>query len=336
MALSLDEQLQKAAYDLGEKVKQHQNEAIFCLREFEIAGEVTGDFIGPISDEFYHYEAGIIKGELQLADQKKQLLDIFTIPLFGMNHETHHLYGSHFVPVDRKISKTERYFQNALYFDIKELEKIKSGQIILDMHDFVRSNPMDLSLDRKESRLKKINLLAGNDEVKEFLKEKKIRNYNELFEILHNPSCAQERVDAHYNRERKNLADKLVKTMHEINEIDINAEEIEERVMKATFRREAEQHGSYLTWGEDTGVIENYRKLNNAFGNMQAEFGEILNEGEKIKLGTLKEIRADVIGFPAGVPPDEYILFAKGMISSAAKRMKNMNKHIAEEEKKAG
>ena len=42
---AVDERLQKPISDLAERVKQNQGQVAFSLREFSVAGKVTGDFI---------------------------------------------------------------------------------------------------------------------------------------------------------------------------------------------------------------------------------------------------------------------------------------------------
>ena len=308
MVQALDERLQKVVSDLEEKVKKHQKQVIFCLREFEIAGEVTGDFVPPQTDYFYHYEAGIINGKLQLADQKKLLMDILTVPLFGMEYNTYHLLGSHFIPVDRKIARTERYFQDVLHFDIKELEEIKQGQIIIDLHDFVLSDSLHSASGHRKSKLKKTNLLIGDKEVEKFFKEKRIKNYNEFFDVLKNPQFVKERIDKHYWNVRKKIGEDLAVTANEIINTFRKIQSLESSLMSATYGLKGNYDEHYFGWDDShKGQVDEYYGLKNFISKNIEILKTCLKEGEKLYSATLvPSIKGEIIGFPKEITFDSY------------------------------
>lgn len=146
----------KAISDLTEKVKQHQGEVAFCLREFNVKGEVTGDYLPPQLHYYYYYDTGIIKGEMQRNENPGsriiKLSHLEDLRPMGAYEPEECMWGHYSIPVDRNLNGFLNYMTGNSRFDIsiETLEGIKQGQILLDLRDFEDSTLSTfLNRDRK-------------------------------------------------------------------------------------------------------------------------------------------------------------------------------------------
>ena len=311
----LEEQLEKAISNLTERVKQHQGEVAFCLREFTIPGEVTGDFLPPIPHDYYHYNAGIITGEVQRNEEPK--FDIIKLPHMtlrpmGAHEPDDFIWGNYSIPVDRNLKGFANAFGN-LHFNIstEALEGISSGQILLDIRDFEDQTLIAL-LDRdRTSHLTRTDILIGNEEVEKFLKEKQFKDYQEFFDILRNPVFVEGKISEYYSQKARRLGEEIVITGNFVSNTFRKVKELEEGVMHAHYISGASSDEK--SWDKEEEV-DAYHGLKRVISrNLETLKKQLLKmEDPRLKSKNFQFFDGEAIGFRARVLVSDQIGYLRG------------------------
>jgi hypothetical protein len=342
--LRLEEQLQKAVADLTEKVKQHKGEVAFCLREFSVMGRDTGGIMGPSSHDSHYYETGIITGEMQKnKDPEMERINLpdLTLRRGGEDRPHHYLWGHYSVPVDRKLTGFVNLFQNIFQFDIKDLEELKQGNLSIDLRDFDISDPLLFLLHHdRDSHLRRTDFLIGDEEVERFLKEKKFRNYPELFSVLKNPVSVEGRISEHYSQEAKELGEKIVITANEVASAFRKVQALEENVMKATYGWKVDYDERYAAWDDfHREQVDKYQGLREVISkNIKTLKEQLLKEENPklLKIANFSLLDGEIIGFPARVLVNDYLNYIKKyLIPEIEGTFAKIDSYLSEQRKKA-
>lgn len=333
--LNLEKQLEKEVFKLREKVKGKKGEIVFCLREFNLTESITGDFIPPYSEDFYYYETGIINGKIKKKEYSK--MENIALPCFDFKIKNCYcVFGDYSVSIDRKLKGFINKFQNSFYFKIEDLENLKQGKLLIDLKDFrVSLNNLLTQYDNHEPELKNFNLLIGNEEVENFLKKRKIENYQELFGVLKNQDEVKKKIDSHYLVKREELGKKLIVLANEITNEFREIESLEDNVMHASFLIEKGQDETNRYWNKEE-VIYYYKIKDNVLKNLKS-LNEFLEKGKKLyNLNSEPLINGETIGFPEKISFNSYSIWLKNnLISDINKTFKKIDSYLTEEEKKA-
>lgn len=300
---------------IKEEISKKKGEAIFVSRDFEIPGEVRGDFVGPIPREFHHYEAGIIEGELEKTEKIKTInLGTNLNEGMGMSEINYHVFGISSIPVERKLEGFLNNFQNPFQLDIKDLESIKPGEILISHEDLYKLKGIHYLSDMfstqrydldKGFKFKDFNLLIGDEKIEQFLKKREIRNPERLFVTLKKPDSVKNWIDSHYFKERKELGENLAISSNKIANMFREIKRLENRVMHANFIRERGQDETYTYWDRDE--VEDYSKLKDKISKNLEILKPLLEKGWKLyEEESLPFIDGNIIGFPEKISFNSY------------------------------
>ncbi|MCX6747093.1 MAG: hypothetical protein NTU63_03085 [Candidatus Pacearchaeota archaeon] len=335
-----EEKLQKAVSDLTERVKQHQGQVAFCLREFSVSGETTGDFIPPMSDDSYYYETGIINGEMQKNENSKMnRIDLpdFKLRKGGEDRPHHYIGGYYSIPVDRKLKGFVNSFRDGFQFDIKDLEELKQGNLLIDLRDFEEvSNALSFLFHDRTSHLTRADILIGDEEVGRFLSERKIKNVQELFEILQDETTTKSKIFSYYYDERMEFGEKLTITANEVANMFRGIRGLEESVMRASLSLEYEDGHSYPKWDDlHRGSVEKYLGLKEVVLKKIKVLNQQLEEGKKLYAATnLPMIKGEVIGIPTEIAFSSYSLWLEDSVSGIRQTLNKIDGCLSEERQK--
>lgn len=325
---------------INKRILEHKGEVVFCFRELEVPGEITGDFIPPIPNNYCYYEGGILQEQMKFL--KSPSHNSITLQRSFHKNVDYSYMGDFSIPVHRKMAGFVPHYRRFM-FDIKDLEKISDGEISIDIHELPRKEfekyrqTRKIFLSNRDSLLKNFHLLIGDNEARDFLSEKRTKNWEELFDFLKNPETVKTKIDNHYDEERKELAKDVVLLVHEIHKTNDFVRTIERDVLSAHMRYEMEQDGGYFTWGDKGAVVQNYSNAKRTLFKLIPKLNEsIQGDGDKITLKSLDEIRGDVLGFPVTISTDEYLKWVTGsLLPEVDERLNKINSYLCEEEKKA-
>jgi len=330
---TLEAELEKEFYNIGKSVKEKKEEVIFCLREFPYSSEYgRGDFTPPNVSEFLYYEAGILNGCAQkLNSPEIKSLNFPPHLRFGeVQDKGHTVYGQYSIPVDRRIEGFLSYL-NRFHFEIKDLENIKEGNILISLEDFKLKN---IFLNRRG--FQSFNLLIGDKEVEDFLKQRKIGNYQELFDILKSQYGITKRIEKHYFDERQKLEKKLVILVNEIANSFREVKSLESGVMNSYFIREREQ-GENLAYWDKGDLVNKYFSLKSIISrNTKILLEKYLENGEKTPYLKESIIDGENIGLPVRITFGNYSTWLKNkLIPEINKTFEKIDNYLKKEEQKA-
>lgn len=341
MDVSLTESEQKRVDEISEKVTRNKGQIIFCSRGIQVPGAFTGDFIPPIPGTYYPYEAGIISGKIDFPDNPPNksinLIDRLEImPGRGTNYSYE---GFLSVPIHRKMSGFI-YQYNRIQFDIECLEKLTDGHIFAGLNELPyeefekRRLIKELYDSDRAPKLENFRLLIGDDEVLSFLIEGRIANWKEFTDILKNPEEVERRIHEHYDKKKKGLAEDILLAGQELNTSRKKIIHIEKKVLNAHLYREMGQDGSCLTWGEETGAVNQYYNLRGGVNILISNLEKLTEKYDEVKLESIPEIRGEVIGFPGGVSPKDYFVWVNTLVLQIKEEISRINLHLNGEKKK--
>ncbi len=316
---SLEKQIKKTVSELGEKISKRKGEIILSFREFYVPKD--GGCFGSHGDKFNYYETGIITGEMQKNEAPKMKdIDLSHFKLKIAGHESNYcIWGDYSIPVDRKISGFINNFGNNFYFDIKDLEELKPGQVLIDTtRDFGSSlTILDLLNDHRKSELKKTDFLVGNEEIEKFLIEKKIENSGELFKILQNPESVKRQIENYYFGKREQLGEKLAITANEIMNAFRKVKSLEDNIMRAYYVRENDQGGSDISHWDESHVeeVHQYSDLKIQINSIVPIINNQLEKGKELFFIIQQPfIDGTTIGFPEKTSFNKYFNWLKNSL----------------------
>lgn len=322
--------LAKKVSDITKRINNSRGEPVLCFRDFSTPGEVTGDLIPPISNEYQHYEAGVINGKVRTVPGLISEMITLEEPFGRWGSETFYsVIGSHLIPIDRKL---EGFVNFGFRLDIENLEKIGPGEILID--EIGVDQTMDTSL--YQSHLRSFNLLIGSGEIENFLEGRKIKNYHELLDILKNP---EERIEGYYHKKRDELDRNLVITANNIANLFRSVQALEKGVMHANWVPTWDEDGhSYHGWDKFSGrFVQGYQKLREDISHEIRVLGEYLKEGtENPRLYVPRDIGGIIIGFPGRTTFDSYSAWIKdSLFKSINETFERLDTHLTEERDKS-
>jgi hypothetical protein len=325
---------------IKEEISKKKGETVFVSREFEVPGEVTGDFIPPIPRNYHHYEAGIIEGEILRIEKIKSInLGVSSQRGMGMHEITYNVFGIVSIPVERKLEGFLNDFQNSFSFNIGDLENIKKGEILIEIMDLYKLGkiPSYSSIFPREiPEFKDFNLLIGDEKIEQFLKNRGIRNPERLFITLKKPHSVKNWIDSHYYKERKELGENLAISANKIANMFREVKGLEDRVIHASFFREADQDGSIFShW--DREEVEDYFKLRDKISKNLESLKPLLEKGWKLyENESLPFIDGSIIGFPERISFNSYHSWLEhSLISDMQNTFKKIDSYLKEEREKA-
>jgi hypothetical protein len=255
----------------------------------------------------------------------------------GEDRPHHYIFGNYSIPIDRKLSGFVNTFgKSGFDFDIKDLEGLKQGQILLDVRDFEDSLLLVL-LDRdRTSNLTRTDILIGNEEVEKFLKEKRIENYQEILNILEHPGFTRGRIEQYYDKQREELGRNVVITSYEIANAFRKVQELENSVMCAHFGWDFDARGRCWSAG---GNVGRYLGLREQISNKIKILNEYLKEGkENPKLYAFTNdplIDGEIIGFPEKTAFSSYYNWiTDSFIPDINSTLEKLDSHLREERQK--
>ena len=339
-----DKFLEKLFGEINEEVSKKKGETIFVSRDFEVPGEITGDFFPPMPRNYHYYEAGIIDGELEKTEKLKTInLGTNLNKGMGMSEINYHTFGIASIPVQRKLEGFLNF--NSFQFDIKDLERINSGEILISIEDLYRSNLgiffPDLFSTQcydgvKSFKFKDFNLLIGEEKIGQFLKKRGIRNPERLFITLKKPNSVKNWIDSHYYKERKELGENLAISANKIANMFREVEGLEESVMHASFFREADQDGSIFSYW-DCQEVNSYFELKEKISKNLETLKPLLQKGWKLyEEESLPFIDGKIIGFPEKISFNSYHSWLKhDLMGEIENTFGKIDSYLKEEKEKA-
>ncbi len=332
----LEEQIEKSAGDINEKIKQHPGEVAFFLRQFSVKGEVTGGFLPPSSSNFHYYESGIIKGEIQKNENPKmKRIDLpgFILEKDGEDRSHHYLWDNYTLPVDRRI---EGFIEsNRFLMSIDDLEGLKEGNLLISLNDLYKNSNFFLKHDL--SNLKRTDILIGNEDVEKFLKERRIENYQELFDVLKNHGFVFRKIADYHYKEREAFGKEFILISNEIANSFRTIKAIEDRVMHARYVRETDQDGSNISGWDDSHreniyqYIDLREKIFSRLNIMDAQ----LKKGKKLYAATnIPALDGKIVGFFGDVGFYEQSAWTeKSLIPDIKKTFEKIDSYLNEQQK---
>ena len=338
MLLSLKPERQKIK-GINKRMLEHKGEVIFCFRELQVPGEVTGDFIPPQSDKYCYYEGGILQDGMNVLESPLgQSLRLW--PSFDGSADYYYT-GNFSIPVHRKMAGFAHSYLRFMV-DIEDLEKIADGEILIGIKELpgkefekYRQGGKLFGYRNKPS-LENFHLLIGDNEAGDFLSKKRTENWEEVFDFLKNPEVVKTKIDNHYGEERKKLAKDVVLLVHEIDGTNKFVKSVEQDVLSAHMFYEREQSGGNFTWDEQAKVVWDYRSSEKHLEKLVSRLNEKIEGQGKISLSLLDEIRGDVLGFPVAIPTNEYLKWVTGsLLPEVNERLNKISSYLCEEEEKA-
>lgn len=325
MSSDLEERLKENISQINNKINERRGEVILCARDFYVPGEITGDFAPPVGQNYYHYEAGLIGGRIKKEENTIRINPL--IPSLSLNplERSYSLIGDYSIPIKRKISG----FINAdsFYWKIKDLENIKDGEISIN-------SLRELSnIKLKDKYLREFSLLIGNEEVRNFLNQRKIKNPEELFKTLQNEDFVNDKIDKYYTGKRTELANELVWISSDLKRLKNELDSIRENVLSSNLSTSLGQDGVETEWSNDS--VYSLYDLKKKKIEIEENLPKLFKRAKEINLSALEKISGEVIGFPASITVNEFVDYTNSLLSSVTKLFQEMGAHIKEQEKKA-
>jgi hypothetical protein len=193
------------------------------------------------------------------------------------------------------------------------------------------SNPHEIS------QLTRTDILLGDEEVEKFLKEKKAKNPNELFDVLRNPRFVKVRVEEHYDEKRGKLGEKLVISANELANTFREIKTLERSLMHTHFTRSWDQDGSDISHWEDSEQVYRYSDLKKKITSLCRAIDSQLEEGSKLYLiESMPLIDGATIGFPELTHFDDYSAWLKNsLIPNINVALEKIDSYLSEQQKKA-
>ena len=321
--------------EINKRILEHRGEMVFCFREIRVPGKITGDFVPPTPDDFCHYDAGILKGEMMqfLEPRKYQTIQL----QHSFERDFDYFRGCNFsIPVQRKISGFASRYRHFGY-GIEDLEQMDDGEILIGFGELPKPKLELGVLERmNEPKLMNFHLLIGDKESIDFLSKKETIDREEFFEFLKSPAAAKMKIDSHYGAESKKLANNAVLLVNKVYEANSSIKDMEKNLLGAHMDCYREQDGDLLcSWDYDEKYVNKYYSLRRLLTDLMPNLEKVKGNG-KTSLSLLNEIRGDVIGFPAGIPTSEYIGWVEGsLFPEIDKRIEKIDLYLREETKRA-
>lgn len=322
-----------------EKVNANVGQPVLSFRDFSFPGEVTGDFIPPRSEEFHHYEAGIIEGEVEnLEKQGTEIIDLGNLS-FNERHryESYVAFGDQTIPVMRNLSGILRGHTPNFRFSVDTLEGLDYGNILIDAVAIAQTLYPDNS-GVKDSYLRGFNLLIGKRNISRFLKERGVDS-RELIETLSDPELVGNRIkDVYYNQGKKIVEDVLVlgsEIARDFREI----KKLEKDVLSARYETVQEQDGVSRGWSERSyKAISKYEGLRGSVLDKLDVLKKEVQRGHLLssKVGSaLPPAEGLLIGFPGALSFDRYFSRVMDISVGINETVGRLNAYINEQVSKA-
>jgi len=332
----MQREFQEKISEIGRKVKESRGEVILSWREFSIPGKYVGGFIGYEPKQNYnYYSAGIIDGELH--QEKKCFVDnIFLEPNFNITCKAkqYHFLPHFSIPIDKKIHGFLNYFYNNFNIRVDQLEQLNKGNILFSSHEMGFKSVLP---SKEDSCLKNFSLLIGDNEVKDFLEEKKIGDLEEFFDTFKKPSMVEAKIAKHYHQERKFFGNNLVLASNQLFLEFAKIKSIESILLKTKYDSELEQDGILFYWDNPREVFI-YSKSKEKISKQIPEIIDQLNVGKKLYSTTeFPLISGDEMGFHGKVTFQGYSDWLKDeKIPEMKKTICNIDEHLSEAKREAG
>ncbi len=313
---------------LREKVHQNQGEIGLCWRNFSFPGNVPSR---PI--KVFHYVTGQICGELIKSNgQQSKSLNLGYVggPRSDNSEESHIFYADYVIPSKGILEKKA----NGTLFlaSPEEWETLRDvGYISFALEELGGAFKNSFQMNR--THLTDFGLCVGENDVRGFCEENRLRFYEEGFELLRDSKKRREFIDGHYTKERENLGENLVRAISGLKDIEHNLRRIEERVLASTCTLVYGQE-RHEEWSNKEAVGKYWDIKSGAYASL-SEVQSLLASAKEKELGRLGEISGEIIGFPGSVEVGMYLDYASTLNDSTGELVKGMNQHLVDEEKKA-
>ena len=298
--------------EISKRVKSKQGEMVLCFRDFSIPSDNIGCFPSP-SHDFSQYEAGIIDGETQkLSEMKIQAIPLEkgVLILKAHHYMSYTAIGDHVIPVDRRLDGFISYFGNSFTFDIEELENLRQGEILIDSRGVAESTSELSRYITSREYSHKFNLLIGDEEVNQFLSEKKVQGSQDLVDILKGKSRSEAMIRDFYLEKGRSLGKSLVTTTNAIANAIEEIREMEDALMHAKYSYISSHDGGYFNWDDSHNAqVARYETLKKQIFGKREILEKQLKEAEGLyKNKKVQEPMIDltVVGFPTTILPFEF------------------------------
>jgi len=337
---------------IQEKLEDRRGEIILASREITTRGESTGDLIGSRSDEHQYYETGIIDGDLSHLTEPQ--MKTIKLPISFLRkggdygEDEYHYFPEISIPVERKLSGFLPLPLAGFRFETSDLEQLADGQILIALNelsgkafDFYRDGlRFFFHAGDKKPSLSVFGLYIGDNEVFQFLNERKVKNIDEIVHVLKSPEYVAKRIDRDYFEKRKKLTEELTvnagTTAIELREV----KSIERSVMDARWVAVDHDldHG-YAIYGWDdfhSKSVKQYLSLREEMQKRLEVIGVQLEQGNKLYSDASEPlIDGTLIGFPAKMKFPEYANWLNhSFIPRVGETIGNLDFHLREERAK--
>ena len=199
--------------------------------------------------------------------------------------------------------------------------------------EFLELPHISSDLASENSNLKDFHFVIGDKEVENFIKQKEIKNYQELFEILKKPEYVKSKLNEHYSNEMEKLGIKLVITANEIANEFREVKSLETSVMNTHLTEDYDADSRKIKKWDKEDLVNKYFTLKRGILNkIEKRLDKYLEDQTYRKIDSSFWINGENIGFPENIEFRGYASWLmKEFIPSINKTFEKIDNYLENE-----